>query len=124
LAPLLRLLNEVKNLFGGFVLVVEKDLRFHIHPEEGEVDYAHVLPEISHLFSCTVDHVRDFVGDYKFQILCCELITNEQSVFDFNCANHVFRHHLGLLLLEGLGRRLLESLATCPLALLLLVHLF
>ena len=57
----------------------------------------------------------------EFSYLCCELITNEQSVFDFNCANHVFRHHLGLLLLEGLGRRLLESLATCPLALLLLV---
>ena len=49
-----------------------------------------------------------------------EFISYEKSIFDFNCANHVFGHHLLLLLLlKGLlWRLLLESLATCPLALL------
>jgi hypothetical protein len=87
--------------------------------------------------------MRDFVGHYEFQILntqnrsvCiqnlnhlikvrtefsylgCKLVSNKESVLDFNCANHVLRHHL-LLLLEGLGRwLLLKGLATCPLALL------
>ena len=66
LAPLLGLFNEFKNLLGGFVSSVKEHLRLLVHPEESQVDYAHVLPEIAHLLASAVDDVRNFVSDYKF----------------------------------------------------------
>jgi len=34
-----------------------------------------------HLATAAVDDSCDLVGDHKFQILCCELIANEKTIF-------------------------------------------
>ena len=60
---------EVENGVGGFVLGVEDDLVVLVQPEEGEVGYSYGLPVIRHLLSCTIDDMRNFIGDYKLNVL-------------------------------------------------------
>jgi hypothetical protein len=66
LTSLLGFLNELEDLFGGFVCGVKEYLGFLVHPEERQVDDTHVLPQITHLLTSAIHNVRDFVGDYEF----------------------------------------------------------
>lgn len=62
-------LNEVKDLLGGEVFLVEEDLVFLVEPVEGEIDDTNGFPVVGDLPACTVNDVRHLVSNNKLQIL-------------------------------------------------------
>ena len=69
LTSLLSLFNELEDLFSGFICSIKKDLRFLIHPEKGQIDYSHVLPQVAHLFTSAIDNMRYLICNNKFLVL-------------------------------------------------------
>ena len=101
-------------------------------PEEGKINDAKALPLVLNLLARAVDYPGHLVHLNEVQILqwrelsgqesdepskttylCCELITNEEAIFDLNGPDHILRqihHHLRVLHLLGLQHGLLLPL--------------
>lgn len=99
---LICLLDELKDLLGCDVILVEKNLLLLVQPVKCQVNHAHAFPLVLYLLARAIDDLGDFVGNHKLDILGCKFVANEQTIFNFDCSYHVLRkhHHLLLLLLE------------------------
>ena len=102
--------DKIKDGLSGCILCIEDDLVLKVEPLEGKVYDASALPVVWHLLSSAVDDVCNLIGNYKFLILSSKTVSNEESILDLNCSNHVLRelhvhlihllpHHLLLLVL-------------------------
>lgn len=70
-------LDEIKDVLGRLVVLIEEDLALNVLPEESEVDDAESLPLILDLFARAVDDSGNFVHLNEVEILRRELIANE-----------------------------------------------
>ena len=61
--------NEFKDVFGGLVCRVEEHLVFLVEPEEGQVDYAHLLPLVLNLLPRAINNSSNLVHLYKVHVL-------------------------------------------------------
>jgi hypothetical protein len=62
-------LNEVENGFGGGVLLVEDDLVLQVEPLKRQVDHSSAFKEVLDLLACTVNNMRNLIGNYELLIL-------------------------------------------------------
>ena len=46
---------------------------------------------IGHLLAGAVDDMSDFVGHYKLLVLSGKAVSDEESVFDLDCPDHILR---------------------------------
>lgn len=61
--------DKVKDIFGRFVVLVEKDLALNILPKEGQVDDSKALPLILYLLARAIDHSGHLVHLNEIQVL-------------------------------------------------------
>jgi hypothetical protein len=59
------LLDELEDLAGYNIAVVEDDLLVIINPIVGQVDHSDWIPMVWNLARTTIDHTGDFVRDDK-----------------------------------------------------------
>ena len=78
LTALGRRVNELKYLIGHLIIRIEKHLVLLVHPIEGKIGNADVLPHISHCVPCAIDYVRHLISSYKFKVLTTK--TTKQSM--------------------------------------------
>ena len=86
---------EVVDCLCHRVLLVEYHSRLEVHPLEGQISDASPFPVVWDFSTSTVDDVSHFVSHDKLLVLSRKAISNEETIFDFNCAYHVLRelHH-------------------------------
>lgn len=76
-------LNKMESFVGNHITLIQNYLTFRIHPVVSQVGHSNHFPSVNNLAATTIDNTCNFVGDNELQILCCELISDEQSVLNF-----------------------------------------
>ena len=64
-----RILNEIKYLFGCDVILIKQNLLFLVKPVESKVYYAHTFPLVLDLLARAVYDLGYFVSNDKLHIL-------------------------------------------------------
>jgi hypothetical protein len=78
------LFDEAEDLIRYHITRIQYSLVVSVDPEISQIDDANRLPMVGHLPAATIDYAGNFICNNEFQVLGCELISNEQAILHFD----------------------------------------
>lgn len=83
------LVHKIVNFVWNFFSLIKEDLFFVVLPIQGKILDANTIPMISKLHSSGIDHSLDFVRNDKFKVLSSILVTNKETILNFDHTNQI-----------------------------------